>query len=104
MTLEIYSRRYEERRNSSDWLELYYENPMDLTLRKRHEMLFRGSNRQKLREETMESIELLGTISEINKMYDRGLGLWLKILFNVAMIGFLLYIIWSLLSWRPPMP
>jgi len=100
---EIYWKKYEEKRNSSEWLELYYENPMDLVLRKRHETIFRNSN-QGMQEETMKTLELFETISMINKMYNRGLGFWLSLVLKIGALGFLAWFLWNLLSWRLPIP
>jgi len=98
-------RIYEERRMSGDWLELYYENPMDLVLRDRYRMLYGNSNINTIgNSESKRVLELLGTISVVNRMYDRGLGFWLRLVLKISAIGFLVWIIWSLLTWRLLIP
>ena len=96
---EYRMRLYEEKRGTSDWYEIYLENPMDPVLRRRYEMLFgRGSE---IDEGTARTIDLFKAVNMINKMYDRGVGFWLRLMFSLGTLGFLLWISLSLLFWRP---
>ncbi len=100
-------RLYEERRMNGDWFERYLENPRDPVLRDRYESLFRdysNSGRRELTENERRSLELLRAISLYNRLYDRGPGFWLRLIFKIGVLGFLGYLIWSLATWRPPLP
>ena len=97
---EVRMRRYEERRNSSEWLELYYENPLDPVLRRRYEALFRSAEN----DEAVRTLRLFESVSRVNRMYDRGFGYWANLILKIGMLGFLIWFLWGLLSWRPFMP
>jgi len=64
----------------------------------------RYETRRELTEEEKRSLELLRAISLYNQLYDRGPGFWLKLALQIGALGFLAYLLWSLATWRPPLP
>jgi len=70
--------------------------------RERYESMYGG--RREPTEEEKRSLELLRAISLYNQLYDRGSSFWLKLALQIGALGFLGYLIFSLLSWRPPLP
>ena len=97
---EVYWKRYEERRNSSEWVKLYYEKPTDPVLRRRYEALFRNAEN----DEAVRTLRLFETVSRVNRMYDRGFWYWANLILKIGMLGFLIWFLWGLLTWRPFMP
>lgn len=105
-------RLYEEKRNSSDWLELYHENPMDPMLRRRYDDPFDGVSSGisyfsstgigsgKDMDENMERAwRLMRAISLYNQLYSRDWKFWLNLILKLGFIGFM---IWWLLSLKFP--
>lgn len=84
---------------NSDWYEEYLKNSEDPILRERYKMMF-GRN-QNISEESRKVLDLFEDISRMNQLYDRGPSFWLNLVLKIDMIGFLGYMVYWLLTWRP---